>query len=80
MAVLSFSLAVTLVALFDGKTTMYSGVPEPVSVTLLFALMAFVGMMEGMQIALFAVINLPKDELQKHPQAAKVLDHIYKLS
>ncbi|GAX19025.1 hypothetical protein FisN_8Hh248 [Fistulifera solaris] len=80
VAVLSFSLAVTLVALFDGKTTMYSGVPEPVSVTLLFALMAFVGMMEGMQIALFAVINLPKDELQKHPQAAKVCELVFSRS
>ncbi|GAX19064.1 hypothetical protein FisN_8Hh290 [Fistulifera solaris] len=77
VAVLSFSLAVTLVALFDGKTTMYSGVPVPVSVTLLFVLMAFVGMMEGMQIALFAVINMPEDELKRHPQAAKVCDLVF---
>ncbi|GAX19063.1 hypothetical protein FisN_8Hh289 [Fistulifera solaris] len=77
VAILSFSLAVTLVALFDGKTTMYSGVPEPVSVTLLFVLMAFVGMMEGMQIALFAVINMPKEEVKKHSQAAKVCDLVF---
>jgi hypothetical protein len=77
VAVLSFSLAVTLVALFDEQTTMYSGVPVPVSVTLLFVLMAFVGMMEGMQIALFAVINMPKEELKKHSQAAKVCDLVF---
>jgi hypothetical protein len=74
LVVLGFSFAVTLTALFDGKTTMYEGVPEYVSVIVLFILMAFVGMMEGMQIALFAVINLPADELKKHPMAAKVCE------
>jgi hypothetical protein len=74
LVVLGFSFAVTLTALFDGKTTMYEGVPEYVSVIALFILMAFVGMMEGMQIALFAVINMPADELKKHPLAAKVCE------
>jgi hypothetical protein len=69
--VLGFSFAVTLTALFDGKTTMYDVVPSYVSVVLLFFLMRFVGMMEGMQIALFAVLNLPEDEIKKHPLAAK---------
>jgi MFS family permease len=68
--VLGFSFAVTLSALFKGKTTMYAGVPEVVSVVVLFILMAFVGMMEGMQIALFAVVNMPEDELKKHTIAA----------
>jgi hypothetical protein len=74
LVVLGFSFAVTLTALFDGKTTMYEGIPEYVSVIVLFVLMAFVGMMEGMQIALFAVINMPVEELKKHPLAAKVCD------
>jgi hypothetical protein len=74
VALLSFAFAVTLTALFDGKTTMYEGVPEVVSVIVLFILMAFVGMMEGMQIALFAVVNLPEDELKNHPLAAKVCE------
>ena len=71
VVVLGFSFAVTLTALFDGKTTMYEGIPEAVSVVLLFVLMAFVGMMEGMQIAMFAVINMPEEELKKYPMAAK---------
>jgi hypothetical protein len=71
LGILGISFAVTLTALFDGNTAMYDGVPEVVSVVLLFVLMAFVGMMEGMQIALFAVVNLPEDELKNHPLAAK---------
>jgi Silicon transporter len=71
LAVLGFSFAVTLSALFQGKTSMWEGVPEAVSVVVLFILMAFVGMMEGMQIALFAVVNMPEEELAQHPIAAK---------
>lgn len=71
VAILGFSFAVTLAALFAGKTAMWEGVPEAVSVILLFILMAFVGMMEGMQIALFAVVNLPEEERSRHPIAHK---------
>lgn len=71
LAVLGFAFAVTLKALFDGNTAMWAGVPEVVSVVILFILMAFVGMMEGMQIALFAVVNLPEEELQQHAVAHK---------
>jgi hypothetical protein len=74
LVVLGFSFAVTLTALFDGKTTMYEGVPEYVSVIVLFVLMALVGTMEGMQTALFTVINMPAEELKKHPMAAKVCE------
>ena len=69
LLVLGFAFAVTLQALFEGKTAMWDGVPEAVSVVLLFLLMAIVGMMEGMQIALFAVINVPEEELQQHKVA-----------
>lgn len=71
VAVLGFAFAVTLQALFNGNTAMWNGVPEAVSVVILFILMAFVGMMEGMQIALFSVVNLPAEELQKHKVAYK---------
>jgi hypothetical protein len=57
---------VTLVALFDGNTTMWDGIPSAVSVVVFFVLMCFVGMMEGMQIALFAVVNIPEEELKHH--------------
>ncbi|CAB9497050.1 expressed unknown protein [Seminavis robusta] len=69
LVILAFALAVTLQALFDGNTAMWEGVPSGVSVVVLFLLMAFVGLMEGMQIALFAVVNLPEEELQRHPRA-----------
>jgi hypothetical protein len=51
---------------------MYEGVPPYVSVIIFFVLMGVVGMMEGMQIALFAVVNLPEDELKSYPVAYKV--------
>lgn len=69
--ILGYSFAVTLAALFNGQTTMYEGVPAIVSVALLFFLLCFVGMLEGMQIALFAVVNLPSEELEAHPMAFK---------
>jgi MFS family permease len=74
LVILGFCFAVTLTALFDGKTTMYGDVPPYVSVILFFLLMIIVGLMEGMQIALFAVINLPKEEIDQHHLARKVCD------
>lgn len=74
LAILGFAFAVTLTALFDGNTAMWPGVPEPVSVLILFVVMAFVGMMEGMQIALFAVVNMPEEELEGHNIAKKNCD------
>ena len=71
LAVLGFAFAVTLSALFQGQTTMWKSVPNAVSVVLFFALMCFVGMMEGMQIAFFAVMNYPKEELAKYGVASK---------
>jgi hypothetical protein len=70
LTVLSIAFAVTLSALFQGQTTMWQGVPESVSVILFFILMCFVGMMEGMQIALFAVVNIPSDDLERRSTVA----------
>ena len=69
LAILGLSFAVTLSALFAGKTAMWGGIPEAVSVVIFFVLMCFVGLMEGMQIALFAVVNLPEDEISKAAMA-----------
>jgi len=69
LGILAFSFAVTLSALFSGQTTMWPGVPEAVSVVIFFVLMCFVGLMEGMQIALFTVVNYPEEELKKNPTA-----------
>ena len=68
---LAYFCAMTLVALYYGQTTMWPGVPETASVLITCLLMIFVGLLEGMQIALFAVVNLPSDETDKHKWAAK---------
>ena len=62
VCILVGAFVVTFAALFEGKTTMWSGVPEAVSLILFFVLMAVVGMLEGMQIAFFAVAKLPENE------------------
>lgn len=68
---LVFSFAVTLSALFNGQTTIWASFPEVVSVIILFILLCFIGVLEGMQIALFAVVKLPANEIKQHPRAAK---------
>lgn len=73
-AVLGYAYAVTFSALFNQQTTMWDGVPPIVSVVILFVLMCFVGMMEGLQIALFAVVNLPEKELAAYPAAKRTCD------
>jgi hypothetical protein len=47
--------------LFEGKTTMWEGVPEWAAVIVFFILMSVVGL-EGMQIAFFAVAKIPASE------------------
>jgi len=70
-AILGFAMAVTLRALFQGQTTMWKGVPEYASVLIFFLLMSAVGLMEGLQIALFAVLNMPEEELSEYSIAQK---------
>jgi hypothetical protein len=62
LIILGFCFAVTLVALFDGKTTMWEGVPPAAAVVIFFILLSIVGLLEGMQIAFFAVAKLQKSE------------------
>jgi hypothetical protein len=70
---------VTLAALFEGKTTMWEGVPEAVSVILFFLLMSVVGLLEGMQIAFFAVTKLPKkSERGDAPFAKKTCELLFR--
>merc|ERR1712127_530025 len=61
-AILGFCMAVILVALFNGQTMVavkYPSIPNGANVFLFFFFMAVVGMLEGMQIAFFAVAKLP---------------------
>lgn len=62
IAILTFAFAVTLTALFQGRTTMWESVPPIVAMIIFFFLMACVGLLEGMQIAFFAVAKVRKEE------------------
>jgi len=71
VAILVGAFVVSLAALFKGYTTMWEGVPPIASVFILIGLIGLVGLMEGLQIALFAVVHLPADEVQHHPAAQR---------
>jgi len=62
IGILVFAFTVTLTALFQGKTTMWEGVPPAVAVIVFFLLMSVVGLLEGMQIAFFAVSRIKEAE------------------
>mmetsp|Transcript_5005 Transcript_5005/g.7509 ORF Transcript_5005/g.7509 Transcript_5005/m.7509 type:complete len:539 (-) Transcript_5005:137-1753(-) len=78
IVVLGFSIAVTLSAIFQGKTAVWDGVPAGVSVLLLLIFMVVIGMLEGMQIAFFAVSKLPASERAKSPWAMKTVDMLFR--
>ena len=71
LGVLGFALAVTITALLDGKSGMWEGVSPTVSIIIFFCLLCLVGLMEGLQIAAFALLNMPDDELSSHTIAHK---------
>lgn len=74
---LVFSLIVTFVALFNGKTTMWEGIPYPVAMIITIALWCVVGMLEGMQIAFFAVSKVTEEERNKSAWAARTCDLLF---
>ncbi|KAG7365900.1 silicon transporter [Nitzschia inconspicua] len=78
LGILGFALAVTLEALFKGQTALWEGVPEVVGLILFFVLMCVVGLLEGMQIAFFAVSKLPKSERGDAPMALKTCECLFK--
>jgi hypothetical protein len=58
LAVLGFSLAIVIDALFKGWTGMWDGVPPVAALFIVIIVLCFVGIMEGMQIAAFAVVKV----------------------
>jgi silicon transporter len=78
LAILGFCLAATLDALFAGKTTIWEQIPTGVSVVLFFVLMCVVGLLEGMQIAFFAVARIPADERGNSIFAKKTCELLFK--
>lgn len=77
LAILCFCFAVTLEALFSGKTTMWEGVPPASAVLMFFILMSMVGMLEGMQIAFFAVAKIPAAERGNSTFALKTCNLLF---
>jgi silicon transporter len=78
LAILGFSFAVTLAGLFEGKTTMWEGVPEWAAVIIFFILMSVIGLLEGMQIAFFAVAKIPASERGDSVFAKKTCELLFK--
>ena len=61
----------------NGRTTMWSGVPYGISLLLFFVLMGVVGMLEGMQIALLAVVRMDQESVNAvHPRVSATCDFI----
>ena len=78
LCILGFALAVTIEALYLGKTSAWESLPDTVSLILFFVLMCCVGLLEGMQIAFFAVSKLPKSERGSANFALKTCECLFK--
>jgi hypothetical protein len=74
---LILALTVTFIALFAGKTTMYEGLPSVVALIIVLLLWSVVGMLEGMQIAFFAVAKLTEEERKQSTWAARTCDLLF---
>ncbi len=77
LAILLFSIVVTLVALFAGKTTMWESIPPGAAVVVFIVLMSVVGILEGMQIAFFAAAKLQESERGSNYFAKKTCELLY---
>jgi len=75
--ILGFAFAVTTAALYTGKTTMWPGVPNTLSVFMFIFLMCIVGMLEGAQIAFFAVSKLKKKDVGTNPVVVKTFELLF---
>lgn len=75
--ILMFAFAVSLTALFQSSTAMWEGVPPVVSLLLLIILIGITGIMEGLQIAFFAVVHLPSEVIESTPLAKFNCDLIF---
>ena len=81
LAILCICLAITLSALFNGQTMMvvkYPNISNGLSVFLFFFFICIVGMLEGMQIAFFAVAKLPANERGTSFFGKKTCDLLFK--
>jgi len=78
LVVLGFALAVTIEALYQGKTSAWKSLPNTVSLILFVVLMCCVGLLEGMQIAFFTVAKLPMSERGESKIARRTCECLFK--
>jgi len=69
-ALICFALAVTLEALLKSQGGMWDNIPPAASITIFFALLCFIGLLEGTQIAAFEIMKMPEKEVAQHGVAA----------
>jgi hypothetical protein len=62
LTLLGFAFAVTFSAILQGKTTVWDSVPPAASIIIFFVLMGVIGVLEGSQIAYFAVVKMTQEE------------------
>ena len=74
---LVYAFIVTFIALFEGKTTMWSFFPPAAGLVLFFVLMAVVGLLEATQIAYFAVSKLRQSERGTNIWAKRSCEILY---
>jgi len=77
VVVLAFTIVVTVAAIFADKTAVWEGVPPIASIVLLILFMVVIGILEGMQIAFFAVSKLPASERADRPWAQQTVDMLF---
>jgi len=77
-AILCFAFAVTIDAILNGQTTMWEGVPPWLTIILFFVFMSIVGMLEGMQIAFFAVARMTEEERSRSAWAKKTCELLFR--
>ena len=61
LAILGFSCAVTIVALFQGKTLMWKGPTPAINLVIFFVILALAGMLEALQISFLATSKMRKE-------------------
>jgi len=69
-AVLCFALAVTVEALLNGQGGMWDNIVPAASIVIFCALLCFIGLLEGTQIAAFELLKMPEKEVSQHGVAS----------
>merc|ERR1719438_284865 len=78
LAILAFAFTVTIYCIYNDQTTMYDWSTSPtMTLILFFVFMSIVGMLEGMQIAFFAVAKMTVEERSRSAWAKRTCDVLF---